>query len=166
MIGARVGGKGGGRRASARYRPDVREFSVPPVVSLGERATLTEPVWDNAERFPDTPQFARRTGNTWRDVSCAQCRDEVLALAQGLVAAGISPGDRVAMMSKTRYEWTLIDYAIWACAAVTVPIYETSSAEQVQWILADSGAVACFVETPAHAAVVAGVRDRAPALTQ
>src|SRR4030095_11105066 len=95
---------------------------------------------------------------TWRDVSCAQFRDEVLALAQGLVAAGISPGDRVAMMSKTRYEWTLLDYAIWAAGAVTVPIYETSSAEQVQWILGDSGAVACVIETAAHAKTVESVR--------
>jgi long-chain acyl-CoA synthetase len=135
------------------------------VASLGDQATLTEPVWDNAERFPDTPQFARRVGDTWQDVTCAGFRDEVLALARGLVAAGVAPGDRVALMSKTRYEWTLIDYAIWACAAVTVPIYETSSAEQVQWILADSGAVACFVETPAHAALVAGLREQAPAVT-
>ena len=73
----------------------------------------------------------------------------MIALAKGLIAAGIQAGDRVALMSKTRYEWTLIDYAIWAAGAVTVPIYETSSTEQVAWILSDSGAVACFVETPA-----------------
>ena len=73
-------------------------------------------------------------------MTASQFRDEVVALAKGLIAAGIEPGDRVALMSRTRYEWTLIDYAIWTAGAVTVPIYETSSAEQVEWILADSGA--------------------------
>src|SRR5439155_13896168 len=109
-------------------------------------------------------QFARRTAAGWQDVSCADFRDQVVALARGLIAAGVEPGERVALMSKTRYEWTLIDYAIWASGAVTVPIYETSSAEQVAWILSDSGAVACFVETPAHRELVAGVRGELPAL--
>ena len=95
-------------------------------------------------------------------MTCPQFRDEVVAVARGLVAAGIEPGDRVALMSRTRYEWTLLDYAIWAAGAVTVPIYETSSAEQVAWILADSGAVACVVETTAHARPSPAVRDRLP----
>src|SRR4051812_31804058 len=82
------------------------------------------------------------------------------------MAAGIRSGDRVALISKTRYEWTLADYAIWFAGAVTVPIYETSSAEQVQWILGDSGAVAVIVETSAHAATVAQVRDGLPVLKQ
>ncbi|BCB78900.1 long-chain fatty acid--CoA ligase [Phytohabitans flavus] len=145
----------------------MREFAVPPVVTIGPAANLTDPVWDNAEAAPDTVQFSRRTsGGGWTDVTCAQFRDEVVALARGLVAAGIEPGDRVALMSKTRYEWTLIDYAIWSVGGVTVPIYETSSAEQVAWILSDSGATACFVETNTHALAVAGVRELAPALEQ
>jgi long-chain acyl-CoA synthetase len=133
----------------------VREFAVPPVVTVGDRATLTDPVWDNASRAPDAVQFRRRASDGWQDVTCGQFRDEVVALARGLLAAGIEPGERVGLMSRTRYEWTLVDYAIWVCGAVTVPIYETSSAEQVAWILSDSGAVACFVETPAHRDVVA-----------
>ena len=84
----------------------------------------------------------------WQDVTAGQFRDEVTALAKGLIAAGHRPGDRVALMSRTRYEWTLVDYAIWAAGAVTVPIYETSSAEQVEWILSDSGARAVIAETP------------------
>jgi long-chain acyl-CoA synthetase len=128
----------------------VREFAVPPVVTIGDRATLTDPVWDNASNAPDAVQFRRRAGGRWQDVTCGQFRDEVLALARGLLAAGIEPGERIGLMSGTRYEWTLVDYAIWVCGAVTVPIYETSSAEQVAWILSDSGAVACFVETSAH----------------
>ncbi|GAA4698030.1 AMP-dependent synthetase/ligase [Phytohabitans rumicis] len=134
----------------------MREFAVPPVVTIGDTANLTDPVWDNAESAPGTVQFARRTSAGWVDVTCAEFRDEVVALARGLVAAGIEPGDRVGLMSKTRYEWTLVDYAIWSVGAVTVPIYETSSAEQVGWILSDSGAVACVVETNTHALAVAG----------
>ncbi|MBO4209592.1 AMP-dependent synthetase/ligase, partial [Micromonospora echinofusca] len=100
------------------------------------------------------------------DVTCQQFRDEVVAVARGLVAAGVEPGMRVGLMSKTRYEWTLLDYAIWAAGAVTVPIYETSSAEQTAWILADSGAAACVVETNAHALILAGIRDQLPELTR
>ncbi|MEV0426820.1 AMP-dependent synthetase/ligase [Micromonospora sp. NPDC050495] len=146
----------------------MREFSVPPIVTVGDAANLTDPVWDNAEVAPDAVQFARRAGDggAWTDVTCRQFRDEVVAVARGLVAAGVNPGDRVALMSRTRYEWTLLDYAIWAAGGVTVPIYETSSAEQAAWILADSGAVAVVVETTGHATLVAGIRDRLPALRE
>ncbi|HEX6499269.1 MAG TPA: AMP-dependent synthetase/ligase [Micromonosporaceae bacterium] len=144
----------------------MREFSVPPVVRIADSANLTDPVWDNADQAPDHVQFSRRVDAGWQDVTCAQFRDQVIAVARGLIAAGVEPGTRVALMSKTRYEWTLLDYAIWACGAATVPIYETSSAEQVAWILSDSAAQVAVVETAAHAAVVAGVRDRVPALTR
>ncbi|MET8122208.1 long-chain fatty acid--CoA ligase [Micromonospora sp. NPDC005291] len=148
----------------------MREFSVPPIVTVGDAANLTDPVWDNAEVAPDAVQFARPTpgtegtATTWAEVTCLQFRDEVAAVARGLVAAGIEPGVRVGLMSRTRYEWTLLDYAIWTVGAVTVPIYETSSPEQAAWILEDSNAVAIVVETEAHAALVAGVRDRLPEL--
>ena len=137
----------------------MREFSVPPVVAIGDNASLVDPMWDNAASAPDAVQFARRVDGAWQDVTCSQFLDEVVAVARGLLAAGIEPGDRVGLMSKTRYEWTLVDYAIWSCGAVTVPVYETSSAEQVAWILEDSGAVACFVETAAHPTIVTGVRE-------
>ncbi|MGC4749558.1 AMP-dependent synthetase/ligase [Micromonospora sp. DT201] len=147
----------------------MREFSVPPIVTVGDAANLTDPVWDNAEVAPDAVQFARPTTGTgtvttWTEVTCLQFRDEVAAVARGLIAAGVEPGVRVGLMSRTRYEWTLLDYAIWAVGAVTVPIYETSSAEQAAWILEDSNAVAVVVETDAHAALVAGVRHRLPEL--
>ena len=99
-------------------------------------------------------------------VTCEQFRDDVLTLARGFIAAGVGHGDRVALMSRTRYEWTLVDYALWAIGAVTVPVYETSSAEQLEWILADSGAVGCVVETAGHAEMLAGLRDGLPALRQ
>src|SRR5207302_10558614 len=101
----------------------------------------------------------------WSDVTASQFKDEVVAVAKGLVAAGIEAGDRVALMSRTRYEWTLIDYAIWTAGAVTVPVYETSSAEQAEWILSDSGARACFVETASYGDAIGSFRDRAPALS-
>ncbi|MBM0204703.1 long-chain fatty acid--CoA ligase [Micromonospora sp. STR1s_5] len=150
----------------------MREFSVPPIVTVGDAANLTDPVWDNAEVAPDTVQFARPTPHAdgtvteWTEVTCLQFRDEVAAVARGLIAAGIEPGARVGLMSRTRYEWTLLDYAIWAVGAVTVPIYETSSAEQAAWILEDSNAVAVVVESEAHAALIAGVRHRLPELGQ
>lgn len=137
---------------------------MPPVATVGDDFNLTDPVWENAERFPDYPQFAVKVGTEWRDVTCAQFRDQVVAVARGLIAAGIEPGQRVGLMSRTRYEWTLIDYAIWAAGAVTVPIYETSSPEQVEWILSDSGAVACVVETDAHLRHVLSVREATPNL--
>ncbi|MCZ7379285.1 AMP-dependent synthetase/ligase [Micromonospora sp. WMMC250] len=148
----------------------MREFSVPPIVTVGDAANLTDPVWDNAEVAPDAVQFARPvpgadgTVTSWTDVTCLQFRDEVTAVARGLIAAGVEPGVRVGLMSRTRYEWTLLDYAIWAVGAVTVPIYETSSAEQAAWILEDSNAVGVVVETEAHANLVAGVRHRLPEL--
>lgn len=142
----------------------MREFTVPPAVTINDSMTLVQAVWTNADEAPDAPQFARRTGTGWEDISCARFRDEVAGLARGLVAAGVRAGDRVGLISRTRYEWTLIDYAIWACGAVTVPIYETSSADQVRWILSDSGAVACFVETADHAASVHQVRAELPDL--
>jgi long-chain acyl-CoA synthetase len=142
----------------------VREFSVPPVATIADTVTLVDSVWNNAASAPNTPIFAKRSGNQWQQVTSIQFRDEVVSLAKGLLAAGIEPGQRIALMSKTRYEWTLIDYAIWACGAVTVPIYETSSAEQIAWILADSDAVGCFVETDLHRSLVAEVCKQAPAL--
>ncbi len=102
----------------------------------------------------------------WQDVTAGQFCAEVAALARGIIAAGIEPGDRVGLLSRTRYEWTLIDYAIWAAGGVTVPVYETSSAEQVEWILGDSAARAVFAETSTHARIVSDVRGRLPGLEQ
>ncbi|MQA27820.1 MAG: AMP-binding protein, partial [Micromonosporaceae bacterium] len=144
----------------------MREFSAPPVAAVSDDANLTDPVWRNADTDPDLVQFSRREGGAWKGVTAARFRDEVITVAKGLIAAGVGSGDRVGLMSKTRYEWTLFDYAIWAAGGVVVPVYETSSAEQVEWILSDSGAVACVVETDDHAAVVDSVRDRLPALRQ
>jgi long-chain acyl-CoA synthetase len=142
----------------------VREFTVPATVTVSDHARLTDMVVDNAREAPDLVSFSRRTATGWDDITAAQFAKEVAAVARGLVAVGIGPGDRVGLMSANRYEWTLFDYAIWTAGAVVVPIYETSSAEQVQWIVSDSGAVAVVVETAAHQAVVESVRSDLPDL--
>jgi long-chain acyl-CoA synthetase len=144
----------------------VQELTVPPVVTVADDANLTDMIWENAENYPDTVQFSRRRGGGWEPVTTRAFRDEVVAVARGLVAAGIEPGDRVGLMSKTRYEWSLVDYAIWSAGGVTVPVYETSSSDQVEWILSDSGAVACVVETAEHRALVDGLADRLGELKQ
>ncbi len=142
----------------------MAEFSVPALVAEPTTGNTSSLVVKHAQENPDRVLFSRRVQGRWHDVTAAQFAADVEQLALGLVAAGVQAGDRVALMSKTRYEWTLVDFAIWSAGAVTVPIYETSSAEQVSWILSDSGAVACVVETPAHAKVVGSVRGELSAL--
>ena len=144
----------------------MREFTSPPKVTVTDDQDLTDMVFDHAARQPDLVLFSRRTGSGWTDVTAAEFGRQVTEVAKGLLAAGVGPGERVGLLSKTRYEWTLVDYAIWTVGAVTVPIYETSSAEQVQWILSDSGAVGCVVETADHQATVESIRDAAPALRE
>jgi long-chain acyl-CoA synthetase len=143
----------------------VREFSIPALAEIPPTANLANAVFRRAAEQPQAVVIRRSAaGGGWEDVTASQFKDQVVAVAKGLVAAGIEAGDRVALMSHTRYEWTLIDYAVWCAGAVTVPVYETSSAEQAEWILLNSGARACFVETAAYAQTIAGLRDQVPAL--
>jgi long-chain acyl-CoA synthetase len=145
----------------------MREYSTPAAVDIPPSAGLTDVVFERAAREPGRVVVRRKdaaAGDGWRDVTARQFADDVTALAKGLIAAGIAAGDRVALMSRTRYEWTVIDYAIWAAGATTVPIYETSSAEQVEWILTDSGARALIVETPAHLQAATEALTAAPGI--
>ncbi|WP_214368533.1 AMP-dependent synthetase/ligase [Pseudonocardia sp. H11422] len=143
----------------------MREYSVPATVRVDEEENLVDAVYDNAERHAAAVLFRRRGGDgTWSDVTAADFAEQVTAVARGLIAAGIAPGDRVALLSGTRFEWTLIDYAILAAGGVTVPIYETSSAEQISWILSDSGAVAIVVESEKHRGLVESVSASLPEL--
>jgi long-chain acyl-CoA synthetase len=132
----------------------MREYSTPASVDIPSSANLTDVVFERAASDPGRVVMRRRsaagTAAGWQGVTARQFAEDVTGLAKGLIAAGIAAGDRVALMSRTRYEWTAVDYAIWAAGATTVPIYETSSAEQVEWILTDSEAHALIVETPAH----------------
>jgi long-chain acyl-CoA synthetase len=145
----------------------VLEFGIPALIEIPDDAGLADVVFSRATAEPDEVMLRRRVGEgRWQDVTAGQFRDQVSALAKGLIAAGIEPGDRVALMSRTRYEWTLADYAIWAAGAVTVPVYETSSAEQVEWILSDSGARAAIAESDKHAEIISGLKDKLPDLGQ
>ncbi len=142
----------------------VRDKVVAPVVAPTTEGNLAQTVVVNARQVPDKVVFSTRSGSGWQAVTATQFADDVNRLAKGLIAAGVEVGDRVALMSRTRYEWTMTDYAIWTAGGVTVPIYETSSPDQVAWILEDSGAVAVVVETATHAGAVSAVRDRLPGL--
>ncbi len=142
------------------------EYTSPLLAEPAATSNLSDIVVDNAAQAPHKVVFRRRSGDRWLDVTCSEFLLEVQGAAKGLMASGIGAGDRVALMSKTRYEWTLLDFAIWSAGAVPVPIYETSSAEQVQWILSDSGAVACIAETPEHQSLVESVHGGVGALKQ
>ncbi|HEY3688461.1 MAG TPA: long-chain fatty acid--CoA ligase [Streptosporangiaceae bacterium] len=142
----------------------MREFSVPPAATVPDSDNVPATIFRRGAEEPETVALRRKAGDGWQDVTCAQFRDDVAELSKGLIAAGVQPGDRVALMSRTRYEWTLCDYAILATGAVVVPIYETSSAEQVAWIAGDSGAVIALVEDAGHAEAFAAGRAELPDL--
>jgi long-chain acyl-CoA synthetase len=126
----------------------VQEYTSPGEVAIDPADNLTRALWAAAETKPDKAAVAHRVGDRFVEWSNRQFADEILAVAKGLKAKGIAPGDRVALYSATRIEWTIVDFAIWTAGAVTVPIYETSSSEQVEWIVSDSAAKAIVIETP------------------
>jgi long-chain acyl-CoA synthetase len=143
----------------------LREYSIPALAEIPASANAADVVPRRAAEQPSAVMLRRKAADgTWSDVTAAQFNDEVRALARGFIAAGVEAGDRIALMSHTRYEWTLIDYALWTAGAVVVPIYETSSAEQAEWILGNSQARAVVAETDGFAAMISDARDRLPAL--
>ncbi|MEU6894535.1 AMP-dependent synthetase/ligase [Streptomyces sp. NPDC046557] len=144
----------------------MREFSLPALYEVPSDGNLTDLIRRNAAQHPDTAVMSRKVDGRWQDVTATEFLAEVRAAAKGLIAAGVQPGERVALISRTRYEWVLFDFAIWSAGAVTVPVYETSSPEQIQWILGDSGAAAVIAESPGHSATVAALRDRLPELRE
>ncbi|MFB6614740.1 AMP-dependent synthetase/ligase [Streptomyces sp. NPDC085524] len=144
----------------------VREVYVPALAAVPERGSLGDIPFENARQAPAEPVLARKEEDgTWRDVTAAEFAAEVLAVAKGLIAEGLRDGDRLAIMARTTYEWTLLDFAGWAAGLVTVPIYPTSSAIQARWIIQDSGAVACAVEDTAQARMISVERTNLPWLT-
>ena len=136
----------------------MQEISVPVAYAVRPEDNITDDVFTHAESWPDTVGLKRRVDGIWTPVTWREFAGQVSEIAAGFIAAGIRPGDRVALMSRTRFEWTLVDFAILAAGGVTVPIYPTSSLEQVEWILGDSGAVAVVVETDDHAEKIATAR--------
>ncbi|MEZ0448586.1 AMP-dependent synthetase/ligase [Cellulomonas sp. ICMP 17802] len=142
----------------------MREFRSETLVELDPAASIPGLLADRLAQDADGVFAERLVDGAWTGVTVSAFAAEVTAVAKGLVARGVQPGDRVAIMSRTRYEWTLLDFACWAAGALGVPVYETSSAEQVRWIAADAGVRLAIVETARHAAVVAEVRDDLPGL--
>jgi long-chain acyl-CoA synthetase len=142
----------------------VREYSAPATFTVGERDSIVSSVFGHERDDPDHVIFQRLVDGAWTDVTCSQAANQIRSAALGLIAEGVKPGDRVAVLSATRYEWTLLDFAILAAGAVTVPIYETSSAEQVRFVLQDSGAVLIFAETDAHADKIEHLEHELPEL--
>jgi len=127
----------------------MNEITIPSIIPPASAGNLTNLIAERAWFEPERVVVSRPLGDGWQAVTAKEYEAEIRSVAKGLIASGISFGDRVAIMAKTRYEWTVLDFAIWFAGAVPVPIYETSSAEQVDWILTDSAAVAIIVETPA-----------------
>lgn len=142
----------------------MHEITVPPVVTGSPVGGLADAVFLHAREDPGRVVLGRKAGGVWGDVTSGELASEVLGLAKGLLAQGIRFGDRVAIMSRTRYEWTLFDFALWAIGAQPVPVYPSSAAEQVHWILYDSECTACVVEDEDQAMTVGSVIDRLPML--
>ncbi|MFV8174695.1 AMP-dependent synthetase/ligase [Mycolicibacterium peregrinum] len=142
----------------------MREYSVPASFTVAEHDSIVASVSAHAADSPDHVIFRRLVDGAWTDVTCAEAAGQIRSVALGLIAEGIQAGDRVAIISATRYEWPIIDFAILSIGAVTVPIYETSSAEQVRFVLDNSAAKIIFAETDAHAETVEQLHGQLPEL--
>jgi long-chain acyl-CoA synthetase len=127
----------------------MNEITIPPLVPAATAGNLTNLIAERAWFEPERVIMSRPLGEGWQPVTAREVDEEVRATAKGLIAAGVQIGDRLAIMARTRYEWTILDFATWYAGGVVVPIYDTSSAEQIDWILSDSHSVGIIVETPA-----------------
>ena len=136
----------------------MNEISIPPLVPAAIAGNLTNLIAERAWFEPERIMMSRPLGDGWQPVSAREVEEEIRATAKGLIASGVQIGDRVAIMARTRYEWTILDFAIWFAGGVVVPVYDTSSAEQIDWILNDSHSVGIIVETPALADLVKTVQ--------
>jgi len=142
------------------------QFDVPAVVPADPTANTSDLLVERVKATPSLALFAVPDGDGWRDITAAEFQREVVALAKGFVAAGIEPGDKVAFIARTTYDWTLVDFALFFAGAVMVPVYETSSASQISWILSDSGAIAMIAEGAKHAERIAEVRSEVPLIRE
>lgn len=128
----------------------MRTFELPPLVVSPENSNITDLLVDRAKKTPALTLFAKETESGYSSISTVEFLAEVQQVAKGLIASGVQPSQAVAIMSRTRYEWTVMDFAIWFAGAVSVPVYETSSAAQMEWILSNSDSVALIVENQEH----------------
>ncbi|MDY6809463.1 AMP-binding protein [Gordonia sp. HNM0687] len=144
----------------------MQQYTTPSDLAIEDKATTVDSILRYRAERPTMPLLRRRSGNQWINVTAKQFADEVDAVAKGLIASGVKQGDRVAILSSTRFEWTVLDYAIWRAGATTVAIYETSAPDQVKWILEDSGTSLLFVEAHAHYTRHIRVIEEAPELRE
>jgi long-chain acyl-CoA synthetase len=145
----------------------MRSYELPSLVETAANENITDLLLNRVRKTPNIPLFAiEKTPGVWTDVSAKDFLEQVEDLAKGFIAAGIRPGDAVAIMSRTRYEWALVDYALWFAGAVSVPIYETSAPAQIEWVLSDSESVALFVETSDHQSRFESIRSSVPSVKQ
>ena len=144
----------------------LTEFSAPAIIATPSTGGLADHVIDGARSNPNREILSLPSGQGWTAMTSQQFLDRVRAVAKGLMANGIDAGQRIGVMSRTRYEWTIVDYAIWYAGAASVPVYETSSAEQVAWMLGDSGSVAVFLESRKNKAVFESVAVDLPQVTR
>ncbi len=144
----------------------MKQIDVPALVKADPEANATDLLVERVKATPDRALFALPTADGgWTDLTAADFQKKVIALAKGFVAAGIQPGDKIGMMCKTRFEWTLIDFAVWYAGAVLVPIYETSAPSQILWNLTDSGAIGIITETAEHFSRFDEIAADVPAVT-
>ncbi|MBZ4486662.1 AMP-dependent synthetase/ligase [Microbacterium sp. cx-55] len=134
----------------------------PAIVPADPDANVSDLLFDRVAATPDRPLFAVPDGDGWRDISAVEFERQVVSLAKGFVSAGVEPGDKIGFLARTTYDWTLVDFALFYAGAVMVPIYETSSSSQIEWILSDSGAVSVLVESAEHAERLSEVRANLP----
>src|SRR5690606_14827137 len=142
--------------------PAMESAATPPLVTTPDDPSPGALPARHANRTPGRVLAERPVDGSWRPVTAAEMHATATAIAKGLIASGVGPGDRVAIMARTRAEWTFLDFGIWYAGAVTVPVYETSSPSQTAWILSDSGALAIVGETAGYIAVITKHRKKAP----
>lgn len=145
----------------------MKTYDVAPIVVSDESENISDLLANRVQKTPNLPLFAiEASPGQWEDVSARAFEEQVISVAKGLIAAGIQPGQAVGIMSRTRYEWTVLDFAIWYIGAVSVPVYESSAPSQIEWILSDSDCVALFVENDEHKARFQEIMASAPLCRQ
>jgi long-chain acyl-CoA synthetase len=145
----------------------MKTYELPILIESPSHENITDLLLQRAAATPNIALFGvEDTPGIWREVSAQAFLEQVQDLARGFIASGIRPGDAVAIMSRTRYEWALVDFALWFAGAVSVPIYETSAPAQIEWVLSDSNSVALIVETSDHEARYQKIKENTPSVKQ
>ena len=143
----------------------MKQYTTPPQHHSSPDENATDLLLGRLRADPSVPIFElAQEGGGYRPMRTADFVEDVKAVAKGLIASEVAPGDIVAILSRTRYEWALADWAIWWAGGVSVPIYESSSPSQIQWIASDSAAKFALVESTRHKEDMESVRGELPAL--